>query len=149
MGLADIRQAISRCGAKKLAGRGVRQFLLFLVSGGIAAFLNWSSRFIFSHWMPFELAVVAAFFVGLTVGFVMMRLYVFDAAPKAVIHQASIYIFVNMLALVQTLIISVVLARWILPAWGIVNYAEASAHLAGVLVPVATSYFGHKFFTFR
>jgi VIT1/CCC1 family predicted Fe2+/Mn2+ transporter len=27
--------------------------------------------------------------------------------------------------------------------------AEALAHLVGVLVPVVTSYFGHKFLTFR
>ena len=99
--------------------------------------------------MPFELAVVAAFFVGLVSGFVMMRLYVFDAKEKPVMPQASKYAFINMLALAQTLIISVALARWVLPAWGVVDHAEALAHLVGVLVPVVSSYFGHKFLTFR
>ena len=126
-----------------------RQFFLFLMTGGMAAFLNWSSRFIFSLWMPFELAVVAAFFIGLASGFIMMRLYVFDGRQKPIVPQASKYIFINMIALVQTLVISVVLARWVLPGLGMVNYVEAIAHLVGVLVPVLTSYFGHRFLTFR
>ena len=127
----------------------MRQFLLFLLSGGFAAFLNWASRFLFSLWMPFEFAVVAAFFVGLISGFLLMRLYVFDGKEKPVMPQASKYAFINMLALAQTLIISVLLARWLLPIWGVVESAEASAHLVGVLVPVVTSYFGHRFLTFR
>jgi len=125
------------------------ELLLFLVSGGIAAFLNWASRFLFSLWMPFEFAVVAAFFVGLTSGFVMMRLYVFKAGERPVMPQASKYVFINMLALVQTLIISVTLARWVLPSLGAAEHAEAMAHFVGVLAPVGTSYFGHKFLTFR
>ena len=127
----------------------MKQFVKFLLCGGLAAGLNWASRFLFSIWMPFEYAVVAAFFVGLISGFLMMRLYVFDGKEKPVMPQASKYAFINMLALVQTLIISVVLARWVLPAWGVVVHAEALAHLAGVLMPVVTSYFGHKLLTFR
>lgn len=127
----------------------MRQFLLFLLSGGSAASLNWASRFLFSLWMPFEFAVVAAFFVGLISGFMMMRLYVFDGKEKPVMPQASKYALINMFALAQTLIISVVLARWALPALGVVDHAEALAHLVGVLVPVVTSYFGHKYLTFR
>lgn len=127
----------------------MRQFVKFLLCGGLAAGLNWASRFLFSIWMPFEYAVIAAFFVGLISGFLMMRLYVFDGKEKPVMPQASKYAFINMLALVQTLIISVVLARWVLPAWGVVVHAEALAHMAGVLMPVVTSYFGHKLLTFR
>ena len=127
----------------------MREFVKFLLCGGLAAGLNWASRFLFSIWMPFEYAVVAAFFVGLISGFWMMRLYVFQGKEKPVIPQAFKHAFINMLALVQTLIISVVLARWVLPAWGVVDHAEALAHLAGVLMPVVTSYFGHKLLTFR
>jgi len=49
----------------------------------------------------------------------------------------------------QTLIISVVLARWLLPALGVVQRVEAIAHLIGVMVPVVTSYVGHRIATFR
>jgi putative flippase GtrA len=124
------------------------QFFKFLLSGGLAAFLNWSSRFLFSQWLPFEYAVVAAFFVGLSSGFLIMRCFVFQGRKKPAKQQAFNYFIINMLALLQTLAISVALVRWAFPAWGIIEQQEALAHLAGVLAPVITSYFGHKYFTF-
>ena len=125
------------------------QFIKFLFCGGLAAGLNWASRFLFSLWMPFEYAVVAAFFVGLSSGYILMRLYVFETKHVSVVLQVSKYIAINMLALVQTLVISVLLLRWALPSMGVVDHADATAHLVGVLTPVVTSYFGHKLVTFR
>ena len=54
-----------------------------------------------------------------------------------------------MLAVLQTLVVSLVLARWLLPALGVTQHAEAIAHAVGVAVPVVTSYFGHKLATFK
>jgi putative flippase GtrA len=127
----------------------VRQFFLFLLSGGAAALLNWASRFLFSMWMPFPWAVTAAFLVGLVSGFLLMRIFVFDGRSSPLGHQAAKYLFVNLLALAQTLAVSVVVAKWLLPSIGMSDSAEAIGHLAGVLVPVVTSYFGHRLLTFR
>jgi putative flippase GtrA len=125
------------------------QFVLFLLSGGIAAAANWGSRFLFSMWMPFEPAVVLAFLVGLATGFILMRAFVFAGAGRPVLPQAGRYVLVNMAALVQTLVVSIVLARWALPAIGVHEHAEAIGHLVGVLFPVVTSYFAHRMYTFR
>ena len=130
------------------AGRG-RQFALFLASGGVAAAMNWGSRFVFSRWMSFELAVVFAFCVGLATGFVLMRAFVFAGGGRPVVPQAGRYLVVNAAALAQTWIVSVLMARWALPAVGIHEQAEAIGHLAGVLFPVFTSYFAHRMYTFR
>ena len=127
----------------------MRQFVRFLFCGGLAAGLNWVSRFLFSIWLPFEYSVVAAFFVGLISGYLLMRFYVFETKKETGLLQISKYVAVNMLALVQTLIISIVLLRWVLPAMGVLNHVDALAHLIGVLTPVVTSYFGHKYITFR
>jgi putative flippase GtrA len=124
-------------------------FLYFILSGGVAAGLNFGSRFLFSWVLPFEIAVVAAFFVGLLSGFLLMRFFVFNGAGKPVIPQIRKYVLVNLFALLQTFLISLVLARWVLPSIGIHSHAEALGHLIGVLLPVLTSYFGHKYFTFR
>lgn len=126
-----------------------KQFLCFILSGGVAAGLNWVSRFLFSQIAPFEVAVVLAFIVGLLSGFILMRFFVFDGGGKPITPQASKYIAINLFALLQTLSISLVCARWILPAIGVADNAEALGHLVGVLVPVVTSYFGHKLLTFR
>ena len=126
-----------------------RQFVLFLVSGGVAAALNWGSRFLFSLWMPFEWAVVCAFGVGLATGFVLMRTLAFEGRGKPALPQAGRYAIVNATALAQTWIVSMLMARWVLPAIGITEQAEPLGHLVGVLFPVLTSFFAHRLYTFR
>lgn len=127
----------------------MQQFLLFLLCGGLAAALNWGSRFIFSIWLPFELAVVAAFIVGLLSGFLLMRWFVFIGGGQSLVSQAGKYLLVNIFALFQTLLISTLFARLLLPEIGVVKNIEALAHLVGVLTPVLTSYIGHKRWSFR
>ena len=125
------------------------QFLRYLAAGGVAAAANYLSRFAFSAWFTFETAVVLAFFVGLATGFVLMRQFVFDGAGKPVAPQAAKYVMVNLVALVLTVGVSSLLARWLLPALGVDRHVEAIAHAFGVAVPVLTSYFGHRMATFR
>ncbi|KQV44975.1 MULTISPECIES: GtrA family protein [unclassified Duganella] len=126
-----------------------KEFLRFLVAGGIAAGANFGSRFVFSTFLDYAPAVFFAYLVGMLVAFTLMRGHVFKAQDGALASQVGKFVGVNVLAVLQTLAISLLLARWLLPSLGIVEHAEALAHLAGVLVPVVTSYFGHKFLTFR
>lgn len=126
------------------------QFLRFLVAGGIAAGANYGSRFFFSRFFDYEFSIIFAYFIGMLVAFLLMRGHVFDAKQHALLPQVVKFAGVNMLAVIQTLLISLALARWVLPIVGVINDdAEALAHLVGVLVPVVTSYFGHKLLTFR
>jgi putative flippase GtrA len=127
----------------------MRQFGRFLLAGGAAAAANYGSRFIFSFWFEYEVAIVFAFLIGLSVGFVLMRGFVFDAGQGALAPQAAKYVAINFLALLQTLFVSVALARWVLPRIGLATHAQSLGHLAGVLVPIVTSYFGHRLATFR
>lgn len=126
-----------------------RRFALFLAAGGIAAAANYGSRFGFSLWFSYPVAIVLAYLVGMAVAFALMRQYVFDGRGKAIGPQVLRFVGVNVLAVAQTLIVSLLLARWLLPAAGIVEHAEAIAHAFGVAVPVVTSYFGHRLATFR
>ena len=56
---------------------------------------------------------------------------------------------VNLVAILQTWGISLLLAYHVLPAMGIRMYAPEIAHAIGIVVPVFTSYLGHKYWTFR
>lgn len=125
------------------------QFAKFLLAGGIAAGANFGSRFLYSFALSYEAAIVAAYITGMIVAFVLMRGHVFDARRGSIGPQAGKFVGVNLLAVAQTLAISLFLARWLLPAIGVVQQVEAIAHLVGVLVPVVTSYFGHKMLTFK
>ncbi len=127
----------------------VSQFTRFLIAGGIAALANFTSRIGFSTFVAYEVAIVLAYLVGMTVAFILMRGAVFDGDGKPLAPQVLRFAGVNVLAVLQTLVISVVLARWALPAMGVHEQAELIGHAVGVLVPVFTSFIGHRLFTFR
>jgi putative flippase GtrA len=127
----------------------VRRFLRFLVAGGVAAGLNFGSRFILSIWFEYEIAVTISYVIGMCSGFVLMRIFVFDGRSRRIENQAAIFFLVNVVAFLQTLVVSVGLARWILPSLGFHYGLEGVAHFFGVLTPIVTSYFGHKLLTFK
>jgi putative flippase GtrA len=125
------------------------RFARFLIAGGLAALANYGSRFLFSLWFDYEVAICLAFVVGLGTGFLLMRRYVFMAHGKPLRPQVIKYVAVNGLALLQTLAISLLFAWWLFPLIGVERHAEAIAHAVGVAVPVVTSYFGHRLATFK
>jgi putative flippase GtrA len=130
----------------------MKRFLGFMVAGGIAASLNWGSRFIFSIWFEYGVAIVLAYIVGMFSGFILMRSFVFDGHSRRIESQMLLYVAVNIVGVLQTLVISIGLVRWVFPWLGFCSVGgdgKGIAHLIGVAVPVATSYFGHKLFTFK
>ena len=125
------------------------QFIRFVAAGGIAAAANYGSRFVFSLWLPYPAAITLAYLVGMTVAFLLMRQFVFAATGQPVLPQVAKFAVVNAFALLQTLLVSLVLARWLLPLLGMTEHVEAVAHLVGVAVPVFTSFVGHRSATFK
>jgi putative flippase GtrA len=121
----------------------------YLLSGGIAAAANYGSRFMFSMALPFEAAVVAAYGVGMITGFLLMRRYAFSGGRNSTRSQVIGYSLVNLLAVLQTVAISSLLSRLVLPWLGAPGNHQAMAHAVGVAFPVVSSYFGHKLLTFR
>lgn len=135
---------------KQLARVRDNPFLRFLVVGGFAAAANFGSRFVFSLGVSYETAVTLAWCVGITTAFTLSRLYVFEGARHgSVWRQFAGFTLVNLFALLQTLAVSLGLLHWGLPALGIERHAEAIAHAFGIVVPIFTSYFGHKHLSFR
>lgn len=130
------------------------RFIRFLMAGGLAAALNFGSRFFYNLFVSFGVAVVLAFFTGLIAGYVLNKRYVFPSSGNTMTHEMSWFVLVNLFALAQTWGLSVYLAQILppyLPLEGVrrEEVAEAIAHGAGILLPVFTSYIGHKYLTFR
>ena len=128
--------------------RNLRQFILFTLVGGFAAAVNIVARILFSLVVSFEAAIVLAFPIALTTAFVLNRRFVFPASKGAAAPQYVRFLLVNLVALVQVLAVSVALARYLLPAVGIVAHAETVGHVVGVLSTVLTSFVFHKAYTF-
>lgn len=126
-----------------------RQFIVFLVTGGTAAAINFGSRIFYNQWMPFSAALVLAYFTGMITAFVLARLFVFKGSQQSMRRSVLFFILVNLVAVAQTWAISMALAYYLLPAMGVTQYGKEIAHAVGVVVPVFTSYIGHKRWSFR
>ena len=126
-----------------------RQFLAFLLTGGTAALINFISRIIYSQWMGFSAAVVLAYLTGMFSAFVLARMFVFSETTLPIRQSAIFFALVNMAAVAQTWAISVLLAAYLLPALGMERFVQETAHAIGIVVPVFTSYLGHKRWSFR
>ncbi|MEL6245551.1 MAG: GtrA family protein, partial [Pseudomonadota bacterium] len=58
------------------------------------------------------------------------------------------FAIINLIAIVQVLVVTLGLSRYVFPAVGFTTFPEAVAHGVGVASPIVTSYLGHRFFTF-
>jgi putative flippase GtrA len=125
------------------------RFVRFLVAGGIAALANVVSRWLFNFVVPYVPAIVLAYLVGMVTAFALNRLFVFQQSVNRLHHQMFWFTLVNLFAIAQTIVVSLLLAEYLFPRMGMTWHAETVAHVVGVLVPVATSFLGHKHLTFR
>lgn len=132
-----------------LGGFATTGFVRFLLAGGIAALVNVLSRLLYSEVLPYAAAVIVAYLTGMATAYVLNRLLVFGPGDRGLPGEMLAFAAVNLLAVAQTLVISLILAYYVLPAVGVVEHAETLAHLVGVIVPVFTSFVGHKYWTFR
>lgn len=129
---------------RQLTGR----FGKFVLVGGLAATVNFLSRIGLSFWLDYPIAIIVAYGIGMATAFTMNRRYVFHDATNRLHHQMLWFVIVNAAALAQTLVISLVLANWLLPHLGIFQHAHLIAHGVGIVIPIFTSYLGHKHYSF-
>lgn len=126
-----------------------RQFGAFLLTGGVAAVVNFGSRILYSRAVDFSSAVLLAYLSGMVTAFVLARTFVFADSRQSLGRSGMLFVLVNLVALLQTWTISLGLAHYLFPALGVSRFAEEMAHAVGIAVPVVTSYLGHKHWSFR
>jgi putative flippase GtrA len=124
------------------------EFNRFVVVGALAAAANIAARILLGLWIGYLPSIVLAYFVGMVTAFLLNRAWVFARSGKPWTHEASWFIAVNLFGLLQTVCVSLVLARYVLPALGQVRWVDTTAHVIGVAAPIVTSYVGHKHLSF-
>ncbi len=130
---------------KSLLGR---EFTRFLVIGGFAALVNLVCRYLLNLVMGYSAAILLAYLCGMVIAFVLFKLHVFAASSVKTSDEVIRFTLVNLVTIIQVWAVSLFLAEWLFPRVGFVTYAHDIAHLIGVVVPVFTSYLGHRHFTF-
>lgn len=126
-----------------------KQFVLFLLTGGFAAAVNFGSRILYNQWMSFSWAVIWAYITGMLTAYTLAKMFVFKESKQTTRNSVMYFILVNMVAVVQTWLISMALAYYVLPSIHVNQYKNEIAHAVGVMIPVFTSYIGHKYFSFK
>lgn len=125
-----------------------KQFLSFLITGGVAACVNFLSRIVFNQWLSFSSSVILAYLCGMVTAFILAKVFVFKSSRQTLGNAILYFCVVNAFAILQTWLISMLLAYYILPAIGLTSYVRETAHAIGIIIPVFTSYLGHKHFSF-
>ncbi|EJM70714.1 putative membrane protein [Pseudomonas sp. GM50] len=126
-----------------------KQFMVFLITGGTAAAVNFCSRIIYNLWLSFSLSVIIAYITGMITAFVLAKLFVFKESQQSVHRSILFFTLVNLVAVLQTWLISMGLAYYLLPSLGMTSFVKEISHATGVIVPVFTSYLGHKHWSFK
>lgn len=122
-----------------------REFFKFLFTGGLAAAVNFGSRFVYSQFVDFSTAVVLAYVTGMVLAFWLFSTQVFKNSATTRWQSTYRFVLVNLFGIFQTWIVSV----WVLSLVGPGGIQEAFSHLCGMSLATVTSYFGHRFYTFR
>ena len=126
------------------------QLIRYMVVGGMAASLNVCSRMVYNLWTSYSAAIVLAHITGMMTTFFLARAYVFPRGPQpAAVLAITRFCLVQGVSLLQTWLISILLARDLLPALGVLRFNHEIAHAFGVASAAFTNYFGNKYWTFR
>lgn len=126
-----------------------KQFIRFLITGGIAATVNFLSRIFYNQYCSFSASIIFAYLTGMVSAFILAKMFVFKSSAQTIKHSAIIFALVNIVAAAQTWAISMGLNFYVLPALGFQKYTAEIASAVGIAFPVFTSYLSHKRWSFK
>lgn len=120
-----------------------------MITGGIAALVNFSSRILYSQSISFSSSIILAYLTGMVTAFLLAKIFVFKESTQSLHKSIIFFCLVNGLAIIQTWLVSMALFYYILPFFNIQIFTHEIAHSIGIVVPVFTSYIGHKKWSFK
>jgi len=126
-----------------------QQFLHFLIAGSIAAGVNFSIGFLLSGLLPIYGDIVVGYLAGMLTAFFLFERKVFGEHGESRRKSVKMFILVNILGLLQTWLVFALLKDYLFPQMDYDFYAAETARAVAIIIPMFSSFFGHKFFTFK
>jgi putative flippase GtrA len=128
----------------------IAELVRFLIAGGGATVGNLATVWVVRHFASFEWSLVAGIAAGSTLSFVMSKLFAFRSrkwnnAPGELGRFALVY----GAGLILYWLVSITARQLLVAAHVQPQVADMSAVLSGAAVMTVSSYFGHRFFTYR
>lgn len=124
------------------------EFIKFLFCNGLAAMVNFCSRIIINNFTGYFISVIIAYGFGMATAFSLNKIFVFKNSKHKTSRQFKGFFIVNMIAIVQTILFSLLFRNYIFPRVGFTFYPDELAHFIGISVPIFSSFLGHKYFSF-
>ena len=126
-----------------------RQFILFIITGGTSAVINILSRIILSEFFSFEFAILISYGIGMIIAFSLAKRFVFLNSKKSTKKSFPAFALVNLISVIQTFFVSIFIKNWLIIFLDNLSFVELIAHTCGLGVLVFTSFYGHKYITFK
>ncbi len=126
-----------------------KEFVKFMLVGISAAGVNFGSRILLNYKFSYSWSIILAYILGMIVAFILNKWLVFETSSHRTTRQAIMFILVNLIAVLQTYVISLLLVNWLFPLLNFQWHTHEVAHFIGISVPIVTSYIGHKYVTFK
>jgi putative flippase GtrA len=123
-------------------------FLKFLLAGGLAALVNFLSRFALQPAVGFDAAVALAYLAGFLTAFFLNRAFVFPRSGKPVRVEMAWFFLFNLIAFPVVVALSIVLRDDVFGHIMPRAVAEALAHACAIMTPVVFNFAAHRLVTF-
>ena len=131
-------------------GYFTKQFVVFLLSGGVAAAANFVCRICLSYCgIPFHISVALSYLVGMFIAFALFRKVVFARSTVTLGRAVSGFIIVNCIGIAVTFVVSSLFFYYLFPKVSFDFFAAEIAHFLGLSCTAFTSCWGHKIFSFK
>jgi putative flippase GtrA len=141
-------------GSGKPGKAGLVEFIRFVATGSLAALANLAAVWAFQQAVPYAYAVVLGYIVGMIIAFILFQRVMFNTPglklTRTLLTRRIVrFTLVNMVGLALCWLVTMAMFHAILPALHWTWIPDRIANIAGVAVPAFSSYFGHKFYTYR
>ncbi len=126
------------------------EIICYFLLAGVAASVNFTSRFIYDLFLDFRYSVVFAYSSGMLVSFVLSKRYIFSVRESGRTHTEFIkFTLTATVGLIVTCFVSVGMLGFIHSRTHLHEGEKVISHICGIGAGFIANYFGHKFFSFR
>ncbi|MBC8227844.1 MAG: GtrA family protein [Gammaproteobacteria bacterium] len=125
-----------------------KQFIYFILSGTTAVFLHWLARIILRQFFGFQTAAILAYFIGITIAFILYRFFVFPLSTSPIKNQSIRFLIINF-SFAPFVLYAFKLITIFLYQYGQEIYVEETAHIISLGITPLITFLCYKFFAFK
>jgi putative flippase GtrA len=138
---------------KRLANRAnIKDFATFFLIACAGFLANFTSRFYYAKFLPFNYNIIPSYLTGMVVGFFLSKRYAFNAKASGNTRREMVkFVIISFIALGVMYVVAVAMLHILtfnfprLPK----VVRESLAHVSGTGFSFITNFIGHKLFTFK